>query len=43
MSRIVVIDTETTSVSHLQGDRIVELAAVEIVDGKLQRVITFTH
>ncbi|WP_394173405.1 exonuclease domain-containing protein [Thalassotalea litorea] len=37
MSRIVVIDTETTGVSHSSGHRVIELAAVEIVDGKLSK------
>ena len=32
MAREVVIDTETTGLSALKGDRIIELAAVELVD-----------
>ena len=32
MVREVVIDTETTGLSALKGDRIIELAAVELID-----------
>ncbi len=35
MTRIVVIDTETTGVTPSQGDRVIEIAAFEIVDGKV--------
>jgi len=37
MSRVVVIDTETTGVKYLDGHRIIELAAVEIIDGKISK------
>jgi DNA polymerase-3 subunit epsilon len=33
MSRIVVIDTETTGLDYLGGHRVIEIAATEIVDG----------
>ena len=32
VSRVVVIDTETTGGKYLDGHRIIELAAVEIID-----------
>lgn len=37
MSRIVVIDTETTGLDYLSGHRVIEIAAVEIVDGVISR------
>ncbi|MDW1605627.1 MULTISPECIES: exonuclease domain-containing protein [unclassified Vibrio] len=33
--RVIVIDTETTGLKVLEQDRIIEIAAVEVVDGKL--------
>ncbi|MDR0448981.1 MAG: ribonuclease H-like domain-containing protein [Rickettsiales bacterium] len=35
MSRIVCFDTETTGFDYRGGDKIIEIAAVEIVDGKI--------
>ncbi|MDW1964071.1 exonuclease domain-containing protein [Vibrio sp. Vb0587] len=35
MFRIVVIDTETTGLSTIKGDRIIEIAATEIIDGEI--------
>jgi len=35
MSRVVCFDTETTSFDYKGGDKIIEIAAVEIVNGKL--------
>lgn len=35
MSRVVLLDTETTGISHRMGDRIIEIGAVEMVDGQL--------
>ncbi|MDR0319286.1 MAG: ribonuclease H-like domain-containing protein [Rickettsiales bacterium] len=35
MSRIVCFDTETTGFDYRNGDKIIEIAAVEILDGKL--------
>jgi DNA polymerase III epsilon subunit len=37
MSRIVVIDTETTGLDYLGGHRVIEIAAIEIVDGVISR------
>jgi DNA polymerase-3 subunit epsilon len=35
MSRLIVLDTETTGLSAVDGDRIVELGCVELVNRKL--------
>ncbi len=35
MNRIVCFDTETTGFGYAQGDRIIEVGAVEIIDGKI--------
>lgn len=35
MSRIVCFDTETTGFDYRQGERIIEIGAVEIVDGRI--------
>jgi len=35
MSRIVALDTETTGLSHKQGHRIIEIGAVEMIDGRI--------
>ncbi|MHC1481703.1 DNA polymerase III subunit epsilon [Frateuria aurantia] len=35
MTRVVLLDTETTGISHRMGDRIIEIGAVEMVDGQL--------
>lgn len=37
MGRVVVIDTETTGRDWLRGERIIEIAAVEIVDGVISK------
>lgn len=33
MTRIIALDTETTGISHRMGDRVIEIGAVEIIDG----------
>lgn len=33
MSRVVTLDTETTGISHRMGDRVIEIGAVELIDG----------
>lgn len=35
MSRIVALDTETTGISHRLGHRVIEIGAVELIDGQL--------
>ena len=35
MSRLVALDTETTGISHRLGDRVIEIGAVELVDGRI--------
>ena len=35
MTRIVTLDTETTGISHRMGDRVIEIGAVEVVDGRV--------
>jgi DNA polymerase-3 subunit epsilon len=35
MTRIICFDTETTGFEYAKGDRIIEIAAVELIDGKL--------
>lgn len=35
MSRIICFDTETTGFDYAKGDRIIEIGALEIIDGKL--------
>lgn len=35
MSRVVALDTETTGMSHRMGDRVIEIGAVEMIDGQL--------
>lgn len=35
MARIIVFDTETTGFNYAGGDRIIEIGAVEILDGKI--------
>ncbi len=35
MSRVVALDTETTGISHRLGDRVIEIGAVELVDGQV--------
>ncbi len=35
MSRIVTLDTETTGISHRMGHRVIEIGAVELVDGRI--------
>lgn len=35
MNRIVTLDTETTGISHRMGDRVIEIGAVELIDGRL--------
>jgi DNA polymerase-3 subunit epsilon len=35
MTRIICFDTETTGFDYVNGDRIIEIGAVEIVDGKI--------
>jgi len=35
MSRTVALDTETTGISHRMGDRVIEIGAVELIDGRL--------
>jgi DNA polymerase-3 subunit epsilon len=37
MNRIVLIDTETTGKYSFNGDRVIEIAAVEIVDGVISK------
>lgn len=35
MSRVVALDTETTGMSHRMGDRVIEIGAVELIDGRI--------
>lgn len=35
MSRIVTLDTETTGISYRQGHRVIEIGAVELIDGRI--------
>lgn len=35
MTRIVTLDTETTGISHRLGHRVIEIGAVELVDGRI--------
>lgn len=35
MSRVVALDTETTGISHRLGHRVIEIGAVELIDGQL--------
>ncbi|WP_248791339.1 exonuclease domain-containing protein, partial [Escherichia coli] len=35
MNRIVALDTETTGISHRLGHRVIEIGAVELIDGQL--------
>lgn len=35
MKRVICFDTETTGFNYANGDRIIEIAAVEIIDGKI--------
>ncbi|MCX7562737.1 DNA polymerase III subunit epsilon [Xanthomonadaceae bacterium XH05] len=35
MSRIVALDTETTGISYRQGHRVIEIGAVELIDGRI--------
>ncbi|KAG1279653.1 hypothetical protein G6F64_014566 [Rhizopus arrhizus] len=35
MSRIVALDTESTGISHRLGHRVIEIGAVELIDGQL--------
>ena len=34
MSRVIALDTETTGISHRLGHRVIEIGAVELVDGR---------
>ena len=35
MSRIVALDTETTGISYRMGHRVIEIGAVEVIDGRI--------
>ena len=35
MTRIVTLDTETTGISHRLGHRVIEIGAVELIDGRI--------
>ena len=35
MNRVVTLDTETTGISHRMGDRVIEIGAVEMTDGRI--------
>lgn len=35
MNRVVTLDTETTGMSHRLGDRVIEIGAVELIDGRI--------
>ena len=35
MQRVISLDTETTGISHRLGDRVIEIGAVEVIDGRI--------
>lgn len=35
VQRTVTLDTETTGISHRMGDRVIEIGAVELIDGRI--------
>jgi len=35
MSRVIALDAETTGISHRLGHRVIEIGAVELIDGQL--------
>jgi oligoribonuclease (3'-5' exoribonuclease) len=40
MNRVIVIDTETTGLDPDDGHRVVEIGALELIDGKEQALCT---
>ena len=43
MNRVIVIDTETTGLDPDDGHRVVEIGALELIDGKRTGVVPAIH